>query len=60
MLVIIIAVVLAVIIAYPAMLLWNWLMPELFGLKVVTFWQMFGLITLVRIILPSSSSSKSE
>ena len=60
LLVIILAVILAAIIAYPAMLLWNWLMPELFGLKFITFWQMFGLIALVRIILPSPSSSKSE
>jgi hypothetical protein len=26
--------------------LWNWLMPQLFGLPVITFWQAVGLIGL--------------
>jgi hypothetical protein len=28
------------------MLLWNWLMPEIFGLKEVTYWQAWGLMIL--------------
>jgi Ca2+/H+ antiporter, TMEM165/GDT1 family len=32
------------------MLLWNWLAPELFGLKPITFWQAFGLLALCRIL----------
>jgi hypothetical protein len=32
------------------MLLWNNLMPELFGLKRITFWQAFGLLALCRIL----------
>jgi hypothetical protein len=28
------------------MLLWNWLMPTLFGLHTVTFWQALGLLVL--------------
>ena len=31
-------------------LLWNWLMPELFGLPSLTFWQAFGLLALARIL----------
>lgn len=31
-------------------LLWNWLMPELFGLRQVTFWQGIGLLALCRIL----------
>ena len=31
-------------------LLWNWLMPDLFGLHPVTFWQAFGLLALCRIL----------
>ena len=26
--------------------LWNWLMPEIFGLRSITFWQAVGLLTL--------------
>jgi hypothetical protein len=37
------------------MLLWNWLMPELFGLKEITFWQGFGLLILSKIIFGRTS-----
>ena len=32
------------------MLLWNWLMPTIFGLGVVNFWQALGLFVLSRIL----------
>lgn len=32
------------------MVLWNWLLPSLFGLPVVTFWQALGLLALSRIL----------
>src|SRR5262245_4124623 len=32
------------------MLLWNWLGPELFGLRLITFWQAIGLLALCRIL----------
>ena len=31
-------------------LLWNWLAPELFGWRQITFWQAFGLLALCRIL----------
>lgn len=31
-------------------LLWNWLAPELFGLRRVTFWEALGLLALCRIL----------
>lgn len=31
-------------------LLWNWLMPALFGVREVTFWQALGLLALCRIL----------
>ena len=31
--------------------LWNWLMPALFGLKMITFWQGLGLLVLCRILV---------
>jgi hypothetical protein len=30
--------------------LWNWLMPALFGLGTITFWQAFGLVLLAKIL----------
>jgi hypothetical protein len=35
---------------YFVMLLWNWLMPEIFGLGLITFWQAFGLVVLGRML----------
>jgi hypothetical protein len=32
------------------MLLWNWLAPELFGFKHISFWQALGLLALCRIL----------
>ncbi|HLO01191.1 MAG TPA: hypothetical protein VK208_22225 [Pyrinomonadaceae bacterium] len=32
------------------MLLWNWLAPELFGFRLITFWQAIGLLALCRIL----------
>jgi len=31
--------------------LWNWLMPALFGLKLISFWQAIGLLILARILV---------
>jgi Ca2+/H+ antiporter, TMEM165/GDT1 family len=30
--------------------LWNWLMPSLFGLHVITFWQALGILVLSKIL----------
>jgi hypothetical protein len=35
---------------YVAMRLWNWLMPPLFGLREVTFWQAVGILVLSRLL----------
>jgi hypothetical protein len=31
-------------------LLWNWLLPPLFGVRQITFWQALGLLALCRIL----------
>ena len=31
-------------------LLWNWLAPEIFGWRMITFWQALGLLVLCRIL----------
>ena len=36
--------------AYVTMSLWNWLLPVIFGLPLITFWQAIGLLILRKII----------
>jgi len=36
---------------FVVMSLWNWLMPSLFGWRVIDFWQALGLLVLSRILL---------
>ena len=52
--------ILIVILGYPLMLLWNWLMPELFGLPLITFWQAIGLNFLSTILFKSTSIIKKD
>ena len=40
----------AFIFGYLIMLLWNWLMPMLFGLTTITFWQAVAIAFLARLI----------
>jgi MFS family permease len=35
---------------YVVMHLWNWLLPALFGWRLITFWQGLGLLVLCRIL----------
>jgi hypothetical protein len=47
---IVLAVLFAFIFGYFVMLLWNWLMPAIFGLGEINYWMAFGLIVLGRLI----------
>jgi membrane protein required for beta-lactamase induction len=49
-----IAVVLALLIGGPLWLLWNWLMPLIFGLPQITFWQAVGLNMLSSILFKTN------
>jgi len=40
----------AFLFGYFVMLLWNWLMPTIFGLTTITFWQAAGIVLLARLI----------
>ena len=42
------------------MLLWNWLMPEIFGLKQLNYWQAWGLLVLCWILFKSWSFGDSN
>jgi hypothetical protein len=50
----------ALLLGLPLMWLWNWLMPELFGLKEINFWQAIGLNLIGSILFKSTSSSSSK
>lgn len=42
--------------AFPIMLLWNWLMPLLFGLVQINFLEAFGISLLSRILFKSNGT----
>jgi hypothetical protein len=39
------------LVGWTTMTLWNWLMPYIFGLCTLTFWQALGLLALSRILI---------
>jgi len=41
-------------------LLWNWLMPEIFKLPAISFWQAMGLLVLSRILVGGWGGRKSH
>ncbi len=45
------AALFALLFGIGVMYLWNWLMPEIFGLGRIAFWQAFGLILLARLLV---------
>lgn len=42
---------LAILFGFIVMWLWNWLMPEIFGLPLLSYWQAVGLFILFKILL---------
>ena len=46
----IMAVLAVTVFGFVVMSLWNWLMPALFGLHEITFWQALGLLILSKIL----------
>ena len=53
---ILIVAIVSLILALPTMLLWNWLMPILFGLTKITFWQALGINIFTGILFKSSNT----
>lgn len=60
--IVIMTTILIFIVTFPFMWIWNAIMPDIFGVHTITFWQALGLIflfnTLTFISSRSSSSSK--
>ena len=49
---------LIILFGYIIMTLWNWLMPELFGLTTISYWQAIGLFILAKILLGGCGGGK--
>jgi len=47
-----------ILFGYPTMLLWNWLMPHLFNLPYITFWQACGVNLLASILFKPTINIK--
>ena len=46
----ILAIAIFFALGYVVMALWNWLMPAIFGLHTITYWQAYGLLILSKIL----------
>lgn len=55
---ILLAMIMALVFGVLVMLLWNWLMPAIFGLTTIGFWQAWGLVVLSHILFKSSPHHK--
>lgn len=51
-----IIILFAIIVSIPTWLLWNWLIPSIFGLREITLLETLGLLLLSGFLLRSSSS----
>nr|WP_299382534.1 hypothetical protein [Allomuricauda sp.] len=58
----IIFIALILLAVYVLMLLWNWLLPELFGIPTIGYWQAMGIMLLAKLIFGfgNHSSKKSN
>ena len=60
LLVILIVAIIAIILSFPVMWLWNWLMPTIFDLVEISFWQALGINLLCGFLFRSSSSNSKK
>ena len=51
---------LGLIYAFPIMILWNLLMPQIFGLPQLTYWQTFGLYILINMLIPHINNNSNK
>lgn len=54
------AIAFGFIFGYGIQLLWNWLMPELFGLNKISYWQGIGIFVLARMVFGSSGGNNNS
>ena len=53
---VVLAICMAFLFGWIVMLLWNWLMPPIFGLVTITFWQAWGLVILSHILFKAGKN----
>lgn len=51
-------VVVGLILALPVMLLWDWLMPGIFGLRTITWLEAWGLLVMCGLLFKSHTPTK--
>lgn len=51
---------LAILFGFVIMWLWNWLMPQVFGLTTLTYWQAVGLFILLKLLLGGCGRGSSK
>jgi len=47
---VLLAVLIAFLFGLAVMYLWNWLIPAIFGLGEITYWQAFGIVVLAKLL----------
>ena len=47
---IIAAIIFLLLFGYGFMLLWNWLMPDVFGLPILTYWKAVGILVMAKLL----------
>ncbi len=52
--------IIGIVAAIPVYFLWNWLMPDIFGLKTISIIQAWGLVLLMGTLFKSGITFKSE
>lgn len=46
-----------IVLVLATMFLWNWLMPAIFNLPTISFWQSLGLVILSNLLFPGKGTS---
>ena len=53
---IIAAIVFLLLFGYGFMLLWNWLMPDVFGLPILSYWKAVGILVMAKLLFGNFES----
>ena len=54
---ILMGILFAFLVGYVVMRLWNWLIPDLFGLTTITYWQAVGVLVLAKLFFGMGNCS---
>ena len=54
------AICFAIVFGFVVKWLWNWLLPDIFGLKEITYWQAFGIVILAKLLFGAFGSHHSD